>query len=345
MRHFLPVAVLVLVGAHNGWGELVPYYEKADFLNVLGNAMMESFEEQPLGPATTLDTEFFSVTGNSYYFVVDDVRGHIYPTHGDKFLVLGYPLISPSEPMGSLVFDFEDPVNAIGMVVTDWGDKVPGGTLSLSVDGEEPITIFESDGDDWYDSRALFFGVIDNERSFRTVEVMSTTLDEAMGCDEVYFAEPPWTDVTIDIKPGSDPNSINLGSNGNVPIAIFSLGGMDATTIDPLSVSLANATVRLRGKGVPMTSFQDVNLDGLDDMVVHVETEALELTAGDVEAWLAGTLTDGTPIRGVDSVRIVPQDGGTVPEPATLVLLSVGVIALAAYRLRRQRTVLEAGTR
>lgn len=27
--------------------------------------------------------------------------------------------------------------------------------------------------------------------------------------------------VDIDIKPGSDPNSINLGSNGIVPVTIF----------------------------------------------------------------------------------------------------------------------------
>lgn len=33
---------------------------------------------------------------------------------------------------------------------------------------------------------------------------------------------PPVTLVQIDIKPGSDPNSINLGSKGTIPVAIFS---------------------------------------------------------------------------------------------------------------------------
>ena len=40
--------------------------------------------------------------------------------------------------------------------------------------------------------------------------------------------------VTIDIKPGSDPNSINLGSAGVIPVAILSSEAFDATTVDPL---------------------------------------------------------------------------------------------------------------
>jgi hypothetical protein len=38
--------------------------------------------------------------------------------------------------------------------------------------------------------------------------------------------------VLIDIKPGSDPNSINLGSRGTVPVAILSTQDFDATTVD-----------------------------------------------------------------------------------------------------------------
>jgi hypothetical protein len=55
-----------------------------------------------------------------------------------------------------------------------------------------------------------------------------------------------------------------------------------------------------------MASLEDVDSDGLLDLVVHVETEALELTESDVEAVLEGVTFDGTPIEGRDSIRVVP---------------------------------------
>ncbi len=112
--------------------------------------------------------------------------------------------------------------------------------------------------------------------------------------------------VNVDIKPGSSPNSINLGSHGTVPVAIFSTPSFDARTVNPLSVTHASAPVRLKGKGTPMASFQDVNGDGLVDLVVHVETEALEVTATDTIAVLDGQTFGGIVIRGTDSVRVVP---------------------------------------
>jgi hypothetical protein len=115
--------------------------------------------------------------------------------------------------------------------------------------------------------------------------------------------------VAIDIKPGSSPNSINLGSQGTVPVAIFSAPApnfFDATTVDPTSVSLAGASVALKGKGTPMASVQDVNGDGLLDLVVHVSTEGLQLTGTDTQAILTGLTFSGQQIQGSDSVRIVP---------------------------------------
>jgi hypothetical protein len=112
--------------------------------------------------------------------------------------------------------------------------------------------------------------------------------------------------VTIDIKPGSYPNSINLGSGGTVPVAIFSTATFDAATLDPTTVTLAGAAVKLRGNGTPMTATQDINLDGRLDLVVHVTTEALQLSDTDTEAVLEGKTYNGKRIRGSDTVRIVP---------------------------------------
>ena len=117
--------------------------------------------------------------------------------------------------------------------------------------------------------------------------------------------EPAVIEVEIDIKPGSYPNSINLGSNGTVPVAILSSPGFNAGTLDPASVTLSGATVELRGKGTPMASLEDVNGDGLPDLVVHVSTETFQLTTGDTVAIITGQTYEGIPIQGAGTVRIV----------------------------------------
>lgn len=125
---------------------------------------------------------------------------------------------------------------------------------------------------------------------------------------EVYhmkFNPYPYIEISVDIKPNSFPNAINLGSQGNVPVAIFSTADFDATNVDPTTVTLAGASVKLKGKGTSMASFEDVNGDGLEDIMVHVDTTALELTLGDMEAILEGETFDGVSIRGVDTVRII----------------------------------------
>jgi hypothetical protein len=116
---------------------------------------------------------------------------------------------------------------------------------------------------------------------------------------------PPVTAVRIDIKPGGFPNSINIGSNGTVAVAIFGSASFDATTVDPLTVTLAGAFVALKGKGTAIASFNDVDGDGFVDVVVHVSTDALQLTGTDTQAVLEGKTFDGTTIRGTDSVRVV----------------------------------------
>jgi len=113
--------------------------------------------------------------------------------------------------------------------------------------------------------------------------------------------------VSIDIKPGSYPNSINLGSNGVVPVAIFGSADFDVRQIDTTAITLGNASAKLKGNGQLAVSYSDINSDGFTDIVVKVSTEALQLTKTDIKTNLEGRLNDGTIIKGSDSVRIVPK--------------------------------------
>ena len=55
-----------------------------------------------------------------------------------------------------------------------------------------------------------------------------------------------------------------------------------------------------------MASLQDVNGDGVPDLVVHVSTEALAVAgAGDVEVVLTGLTVDGRMIEGRDTIRVI----------------------------------------
>jgi hypothetical protein len=116
-----------------------------------------------------------------------------------------------------------------------------------------------------------------------------------------YVAPFLITTVTIDIKPGSFLNSINLKSKGNnVPVAILSDSTFDATTVDRSTVVFAGAFPLPIGQ-----TPKDVNGDGLLDVVLHFNTQDLNLQPGDTEACLSGKTLDGQDIEGCDSVCIV----------------------------------------
>jgi hypothetical protein len=117
--------------------------------------------------------------------------------------------------------------------------------------------------------------------------------------------------ITIDIKPGSTPNAINLGSMGVVPVAILSTPDLDATTaINPENVFLAGAGVAVRGKGNKyLASEEDVNGDGLLDLVVKVETENLDPGTFQDGYAILQVIVDNTVIyEGADEITIVPPE-------------------------------------
>jgi len=116
-------------------------------------------------------------------------------------------------------------------------------------------------------------------------------------------------DVQIDIKPGSYPNAINLGSSGVIPVAIFSTSSFDATSIKPDTVALSGANVAIRGKGQNYLSrAEDVNGDGLLDLVVQVDVENLSTDLiQDGFGVLTGETLDGYFILGYDEIMIVRE--------------------------------------
>jgi hypothetical protein len=123
--------------------------------------------------------------------------------------------------------------------------------------------------------------------------------------------------IQIDIKPGSDPNSINPGNKGTIPVAILSTEWFKAPEeVDPSSLAFGPGEAPLHEIGgknkKPHCSAEDVNDDGLLDLVCHFKTQETGFESGDTEGILKGQTLDGIPmaIEGRDSVQIVPSNKG-----------------------------------
>lgn len=130
---------------------------------------------------------------------------------------------------------------------------------------------------------------------------------EVIGVQEITITVVPIS-ADIDIKPGSDPNAVNVnerGRGGSIPVAILSTADFDATTmVDPETVTLSNG-------GEPGTCWttpgsEDVNGDGLLDQVYHCENDPPIFACGDTEGFLRGSLLDGSAFEGSDTVKTVP---------------------------------------
>jgi hypothetical protein len=111
--------------------------------------------------------------------------------------------------------------------------------------------------------------------------------------------------VEIDIKPGSYPNSINMKSKGKIPVAILSNPTFDAPDqVDPESPTFGHTGTE-DSLAFCNPSSEDVNDDGLLDLVCHFNTPDTDFIEGDEMGILQGLTGDGHRFRGTDSVRIV----------------------------------------
>src|SRR5262249_30927004 len=89
-----------------------------------------------------------------------------------------------------------------------------------------------------------------------TVAIAAGNADQELSAVAAFI--PPA--VTIQIKPDAPaPVPINLQSGGVTPVAILSTPHFDATLVDPATILLSGAPVRLRGNGTYSCSPQDVN--------------------------------------------------------------------------------------
>jgi hypothetical protein len=144
------------------------------------------------------------------------------------------------------------------------------------------------------------------------------------GADRGFYATPcpppplqPFR-VTVDIKPGDERNSQSCKAvKARLPVAILTDATFDATMVDADSVRFGKtgteaAEVHKDEDDHAKRHVEDVNGDGLLDMVFHFRFEDTGFTCDDLEgrksvalpAKLTGTANE-TPIVGEDALRLV----------------------------------------
>jgi hypothetical protein len=129
---------------------------------------------------------------------------------------------------------------------------------------------------------------------------------------------PPAIEVSIDIKPGSCPNPVNVKSMGVLPAAILGSEDFDVNSIDTASIRLAGiAPIRNSHEDVasPVVDANECECtedgpDGFGDLTLKFSTQEIVAELGEVNnddvlvLMLTGVLYNETPIEGADCVLI-----------------------------------------
>ena len=124
---------------------------------------------------------------------------------------------------------------------------------------------------------------------------------------------PPHTPVLIDVRPGEEPNAINLSARGLLPVALLTTPDFDASLFMPQKehVHLSDADVPMDmgcvGANPVRWKLDDANGDGQTDLVFFFRIQDLNLSMDSTAARLMahGAYDAGViHIQGTDSVVV-----------------------------------------
>lgn len=236
-----------------------------------------------------------------------------------------YPHLVQLAPSGTLALDA--PVSYVTTQVAGAGfpPDCDGGAITALPAGEDPFAYSPTTALGFWNTWTYYPPGAESATAFRW--------DGQGNCDgrtfrgsnpggpyprEIRMTEVRALAVSVDVKPGSCLNPINMKSNGVVPVAVLGGAVVDVAQVDQESI-------RLEGVSPLRASYQDVaspsaglagtacpgRPDGVTDLVLHFSTAELRT--------VLQAPSNGTPMR----VRLTGQllDGTTAIEGSDLVVL------------------------
>lgn len=255
-----------------------------------------------LAAGIELDKQISTDGGETWEDADSEETGPIV-TEGDSILFQYILTNTNTEDEGSLTYDLNDSI--LGLLVDD-GVLGAGETTVIELDSNSnPYSHTAEAGNNPYETHAEVDAVAEDGTTYEAIDYA------------YYYSIIAAQTVEIDIKPGSDPNSINLKSRGVVPLALLSSEDFDATSIfggetDP-SIYFAGSG----GEDVRW-AIEDVNDDGLLDVIFHFKTQEItELNDESTEGEFSisyGEDPEDNPIisyTATDEVNMVPKGNGS----------------------------------
>jgi hypothetical protein len=259
------------------------FTDRTAFNGVCANLPVEDFEESTLGPggAVAIGRPLDATSSNPWISPGDILPGLSITTIGPSRP--GFELALTSSPFGGTTSDqvYANDIDIFGTSGLIGSTTAPGTPAGV------------------------FWGVRANQ-VITQIRILSTT-NQAEGVDNVAFGQCIIF-VDIDIKPGSDPNSVNCNNPREVmAVAILTTDDFDATTVDHTTVTFEGAgeTHIDKKTGLPRRHEEDVDGDGDIDLVFHFRLGDTGLDCASTEGTLSGATSGGQSIEGTDAVRMI----------------------------------------
>ncbi len=109
--------------------------------------------------------------------------------------------------------------------------------------------------------------------------------------------------IEIEIRPGSDVDTINPASRGVIPVAVLGSADFDVSEVNVSKLAFGPDFAPQSGAGRSLR--RDVNSDGFVDLMARFRIGESGIEAGDTDACISGEMIDGVPFLGCAAIQTV----------------------------------------
>ena len=232
------------------------------------------------------DVDFYSFQGHANDVVTIDIDGGM---DADCFIGLDSTL-TLIPPNGGAVTKNLDNFALDDGSVCGWDARIDN--VNLPSDGTYYIAVTGSP-DDVLDANTVVLGP-PGANSYGAYRLLVSRA----------AAAPPTTHMNIEVRPGSgEVIPLNPNAKGTLPVALLSSSIFNALTVDLPSVRFGatgkeESLVRCNREG------NDVNGDGLLDLICHFDNQKANFQVGDVQGFVSGT-NGGKAFEGQGYLKVV----------------------------------------